>query len=302
MMRLGRLIINKIESLTQVSMSVFAVSVVLGFMMFTPACKDKTTAPQGKCPITENLTISKIREDYKTLKIQNTFLKGTVIDSQDVKNYTYLHLKDATGQIWAAIPKTPVETGREITISNIMVKADFHSKTLDKTFDMILFAVPAEPTGVCPISHGEMSGDMVSAMPPGMPQSAPHGSMPEMAMGIDKPKAISQNIKVSKATGKDAYTIEEIYANKDKLSQKPVTVRAKVVKFLPQIMEKNWMHIQDGTGSEANNNYDIAVSTLETADIGDEVIVHGTLGVDKDFGAMCAFAMIIEDASVKKME
>jgi hypothetical protein len=126
--------------------------------------------------------------------------------------------------------------------------------------------------------------------------------MPELGMGADESKAIPQNIKVSKATGQDAYTIEEIYANKDKLSQKPVTVRAKVVKFLPQIMGKNWMHIQDGTGSEENKNYDIAVSTLEKADIGEEVIVHGTLGVDKDFGAMCAFAVIIEEASMTKVE
>jgi hypothetical protein len=225
-----------------------------------------------------------------------------VIENQDVKNYTYLHLKDTTGQIWAAIPKTPVAVGKEIEISNIIVMEGFHSKTLDRTFDIILFAVPSEPTRVCPIPHGEISGDMISEMPLRMPPSPPHGSMPEVATGRDKPKAIPPNIKVKKATGQHAYTIEEIYANKDKLSQKPVTVRAKVVKFLPQIMGKNWIHIQDGTGSEENKNHDIAVSTLEKADIGDEVIVYGNLGVDKDFGAMCAFAMIIEDASIKKVK
>jgi hypothetical protein len=293
---------NKIESFTKGSMSVFAVFVVLGFFALTPACKDKTTIPQGKCPRTEDVTISKIKENYKTLNLQGTIVRGTVIENQDVKNYTYLHLKDTTGQIWAAIPKTPVEAGKEMEISNIIVMEGFHSKTLDRTFDIILFAVPSESTRVCPIPHGEMSGDMMSEMPPGMPPSVPHGSMPEAAMGADKPKAIPQNIKVRKATGQDAYTIEEIYANKDKLSQKPVTVRAKVVKFLPQIMGKNWMHIQDGTGSEEDKNNDIVVSTLETAGIGDEVVVHGNLGVDKDFGAMCAFAMIIEDASVKKVE
>jgi hypothetical protein len=302
MMRLGSLIINKIGYLTRISMRVFAVSVILGFYVLTPACKDKTTAPQGECPITQDMTISKIKENYKTLNVQNTVLKGTVIENKDVKNYTYLHLKDATGQIWAAIPKTPVEAGKEIAISNIIVMAGFHSKTFDKTFDIILFAVPSEPTRVCPIPHGEMPGGMTSEMPPGMPASIPHGSMPELGMGADKPKASPQNIKVGKATGKDAYTIEEIYANKKQLSQKPVTVRAKVVKFLPQIMGKNWMHIQDGTGSEENKNYDITVSTLETADIGDEVIVHGTLDVDKDFGAMCAFAVIIEEASMTKAE
>ena len=296
-MPLGSLITNKIGSLTRVSRSVFAVSIVLGIFVATPACKDKATISQGKCPRTQNVTIAKIKDNYKTLNLQDTIVKGTVIENKDVTNYTYLHLKDTTGQIWAAIPKTPVEPGKEIEISNIIVMEGFHSKTLDRTFDIILFAVPLEPARFCPVSHGEISGEMISEMPPGMPPSVPHGSMP-----ADKAKAFPQNIKVRKATGQDAYTIEEIYANKDKLSQKPVTVRAKVVKFLPQIMGKNWIHIQDGTGSEAKKNNDIAVSTLETADIGDEVIVHGNLGVDKDFGTMCAFAMIIEDASIKKVE
>jgi hypothetical protein len=301
-MSLGRLIMNKIESLTKGFMSIFAVLVVVGFFALIPACKDKETVPQGKCPRTADMTIAKIKENYKTLNLQGTIVRGTVIENQDVKNYTYLHLKDNTGQIWAAIPKTPVEAGKELEISNIIAMEGFHSKTLDKTFDIILFAVPSESAKVCPIPRGTMPGDKMSEMPSDMPPGVPHGSMPEVAMGGDNSTAIPQNIKVRKATGQDAYTIEEIYANKDILSQKPVTVRAKVVKFLPQIMGKNWMHIQDGTGSEEDKNNDIAVSTLGTAGIGDEVVVHGTLGVDKDFGGMCAFAIIIEGASIKKVE
>ena len=285
---------------------------LLGFIIFAPGCKDKTETPKNECPIAEkvtlsksNVTISEIKENSETLNVQDPVLKGTVIESQDVKRYTYLHLKDSTGQIWAAIPKTPVETGKEIEISDIIVMKDFHSKTLDKTFDTILFAVPAGGSSVCRVPHGEMPAGMTSGMPGGMmsemPGGMPQGSMPGMEMGAGKSKPIPQDIKVSKAVGKDAYTVEEIYSNRKELSQKPVTVRAKVVKFLPQIMEKNWIHIQDGTGNEENSNYNIVVSTLETADVGDEVLVHGTLGVDKDYGTMCAFAVIIEDASITKV-
>ncbi|MCJ7616499.1 MAG: hypothetical protein MUO43_08190, partial [Desulfobacterales bacterium] len=79
-------------------------------------------------------------------------------------------------------------------------------------------------------------------------------------------------------------------------------VRAIVVKFMPQIMGKNWIHIQDGTGSVEKGNNDVAVSSLDTAEIGEEVIVKGTLGIDKDFGMSCAFGALIEDASVNKVE
>jgi len=40
----------------------------------------------------------------------------------------------------------------------------------------------------------------------------------------------------------------------------------------------------------------------ETAEIGDEVIIKGTLGIDKDFGMSCAFGSLIEEASVNKVE
>jgi hypothetical protein len=313
-MIVGRLDSNKIGY-----MRFFAVFALFGFIILAPACKDETTEPQHKCPTAKNITIADIKGNSKNLDVQNCVLKGTVIESQDVKNYTYLNLKDSTGQIWAAIPKTQVETGKEIEISNIIVMQDFESKTLNKTFDIILFAVTGGGR-VCSMPPGgmppgmEMPPGMMSEMPPGdmppgtemppgmMPSGMPHGSMPAEGMGAVQPKTISQDIKVSKATGEDAYAIEEIYAKKKDLAQKPVGVRAKVVKFLPEIMGKNWIHIQDGTGSAENNNYDITVSTLETAAVGDEVIVNGTLGVDKDFGFGCAFALIIEDATIKKVK
>ncbi|MBU4503400.1 MAG: DNA-binding protein, partial [Proteobacteria bacterium] len=132
--------------------------------------------------------------------------------------------------------------------------------------------------------------------------SMPHGAMPAMGDSTKKSKAAPQDIKVSKAVGEDAYTIEEIYSKKEELSQKTVTVRAIVVKFMPQIMGKNWIHIQDGTGSVEKGNNDVAVSSLDTVEIGEEVIVNGTLGIDKDFGMSCAFGVLIEDASVNNVE
>jgi len=44
------------------------------------------------------------------------------------------------------------------------------------------------------------------------------------------------------------------------------------------------------------------VSSLDTVEIGEEVIVNGTLGIDKDFGMSCAFGVLIEDASVNNVE
>ncbi len=274
-----------------------AVLALCGFIMFAPGCKDKTTEQKSTSPIAKDITISRIKENSDTLNLQDTLLKASIMEFKDVKNYTYLNLKDSTGQIWAALPKIPVEKGEEIEISNIIVMKDFHSKTLDKTFDVILFAIPSVGKSVCPAPHGAMPGKMMSEMPVDiMPGSMPHGA------GAGKAGAIPQTIKVSKAAGKDAYTIEEIYSKKKMLENNPVRVRAKVVKFLPNIMGKNWIHIQDGTGSAENANHDITVTSLETVNVGDEVIVHGTLAVNKDLAATHTFTAIIEDASIQPVD
>ncbi|MBT9437728.1 MAG: hypothetical protein GAS50_00895, partial [Desulfobacterales bacterium] len=286
---------------------------ILGLFVFILGCEDKnkTTALQEdeEISVAGNVTILDIKENYKTLNVQNPVLSATIIESKDVTNYTYLLLEDKTGKVWAAIPKTPVKTGDEIAISDIAVMKDFHSKTLEKTFDLILFAVLSEG---CPFK--ESGGEIVSEMPSGMmpgkmppamvsqaatPHAAmPHGTIPAMGDSTKKSRAIPEDIKVSKAVGEDAYTIEEIYSKKEELSQKTITVRAIVVKFMPQIMEKNWIHIQDGTGSAEKGTNDIAVSTLDTAEVGDEIIIKGTLGIDKDFGMSCAFGVLIEEASI----
>jgi len=167
-----------------------------------------------------------------------------------------------------------------------------------------LFAVASEGC----LFNEKMGGEILSEMPSSMmpckmpPASTPHGAMSAKGGSVEKSKAAPKDIKVAKAVGKNAYTIEEIYSKKEELSQKTITVRAMVVKFMPQIMGKNWIHIQDGTGSAEKGNNDVAVSSLDTAEIGEEVIVKGTLGIDKDFGNDCVFGVLIEDASVNKVE
>jgi hypothetical protein len=284
-----------------------AISLLCGLTIFAFGCKDKTKEEKSSPPVTA-LTIAMIKENYKAVDAQDAVLKASITEFKDVTNYTYLNLQDSTGRIWAAIPKTSVETGDEIELANIIVMKDFHSKSLDKTFATILFAVSSkESSARRPLSHLEMPAKTMTGMPSGMMSGAmPHGPVPgaETRAGTEsgKSRAMPQDIRVIKATGDHAYTIEEIYAGKKALAKSPVKVRAKVVKFLPDIMGKNWIHIQDGTGSAEEMNNDIAVNTTETADVGDEIIVQGVLSIDKDLGEGHVFAALIEDVSVEKLK
>ena len=93
-------------------------------------------------------------------------------------------------------------------------------------------------------------------------------------------------------------TIKEIYAAKAKLAGKSVSVRGKVVKYNAMILGKNWLHIQDGSGSVEKMDNDLTVTTLTPAMLGATVLVTGNISTNRDFGAGYKYGVIIEDAKV----
>jgi hypothetical protein len=70
-----------------------------------------------------------------------------------------------------------------------------------------------------------------------------------------------------------------------------------VVKYSPGIMNKNWVHIQDGT--EYDGNYDLTVTTLSEFKVGDIVTLEGKIALDKDFGYGYIYDVLLEDAVAK---
>ncbi len=129
---------------------------------------------------------------------------------------------------------------------------------------------------------------------------APPAAMGQLSGGSAAARAPYAEVKVAKATGKDAYSVAEIFANSKKLNGKTVRVRGKVVRYNPAIMGKNWIHIQDGTGDPMHNTHDLVATSTETAKVGEVITVEGKLAANKDFGAGYTYAAIIEGAKVIK--
>ncbi len=239
---------------------VFAVSLSL------TACKGKgeSSAPAKKAEgISENTTNGEAS------------IKGKVIETMDSGGYTYVLLENNGNKIWVAMPAVPVKKGEILEVEPGTEMNNFTSKTLNRTFERIIFS----------------SGPVNSGMEEGAGLSATGGKVIS-----SKPELI----KVKKASGKDAYTIAEIYKNAPKLNEKPVVVRGKVVKVLTKIMGKNWVHIQDGTGEPSKEDYDLVITTQDLPEVGDVVLVKGTAFADKDFGSGYRYKVIIENATVTK--
>lgn len=211
---------------------------------------------------------------------------GTVAETMDAAGYTYVLLDTGGEKVWFAGPACAVAAGDSLSLPPGMVKKHFTSKTLNRTFETIHFIEsikPAEGAAQCRMPPSADAG--VTPVPDdGHAHVAPPSGQGIDFSGIVRP-----------AGGK---TVAELYAEKKELADTTVTLRARVVKFNARIMEKNWAHVQDGTGDAGAR--DITVTTQDSAQVGDLVLVRGVLRLDRDFGYGYRYALLIEDATMKR--
>jgi len=248
-------------------------------------------------------------------------LQGTVIETMNSNGYTYLQLDGPQGKIWVAIPETQVKTGQIVTCAPGMTMNNFTSKTLNRTFEAIVFSPgldkgtpavagsnAAEPKG------GKEGGGFEAALQAegggakaGQSAGATTGQNTGgevMGQGQSTGSAgavvPSSDVNVNKATGPNSFSVGECFEQGKDLHGKTVRVRGKVMKISRMIMGKNWLHIQDGTGNPLKNEHDLVVTTMEDPGEGTVVTVEGLLSAERDFGAGYKYAIIVEDAKVEK--
>jgi hypothetical protein len=186
--------------------------------------------------------------------------------------YTYVRVKENGSEYWCAINKADIREGRTYFWLKGWEVNQFHSKELDRDFVSLFFL---ETLSEVPIQSDNPMASNVMAGRQVVPQK--------------------QEILVDKAEG--GITIEELYANRGSYNGKSVKIRGRVVKFSSQIMNRNWVHIQDG--SSDGNNYDLTVTTQDTASTGTTRLFEGIISLDRDFGSGYTYAVILEDARVR---
>lgn len=93
-------------------------------------------------------------------------------------------------------------------------------------------------------------------------------------------------------------SIAAIYADRASWKEQRVSVRGEVVKFTPDVMDRNWVHLRDGSGSEEEKNNDLTFTTSDRVSVGATVTMTGILRLEKDFGAGYSYPLIVEEARV----
>ena len=204
--------------------------------------------------------------------VKSKALDATVVETFDASTYTYVRAENEGGEFWLAGPRTDIAIGDKIHVTSGTDMRDFHSPTLNRTFEQIIFVESFFQ------SEAE-AGATDTAMP--------HSGGTPLVTKIDVP-AIAHN--------GDELSIAELYAQRQSRAGTTVKIRGQVVKFNSQIMGTNWIHLQDGSGSEQAGDHDLTLRTMATPEIGTTLTFSGRVEVDRDFGSGYFYPLIIEEA------
>jgi hypothetical protein len=204
-------------------------------------------------------------------------ITGTVLETMDASNYTYVRVKAGTRELWAAASQFKVKVGDTVVLSLEQPMENFHSQSLNRDFPLIYF-----------VSRIGREGDSAS---PSM--AVAHGG--ERAASAQPPA-----VATPMAAPKDATSVETVWKTRKALAGKTVTVHGKVVKYNPGILGVNWIHLQDGTGAAGDGTNDITVTSDGETKVGDVITVTGIVAIDKDLGSGYKYPVIIERAAIAR--
>jgi len=155
----------------------------------------------------------------------------------------------------------------------VMEMENFQSKELDRFFEIIYFV-----------------GNLSDMPIPASGQAAAQ-SMAPATTGM-RPDISRSDVVIEPVEG--SISLAELWEKRETYENQIVKVVGQVAKYNPGIMSRNWVHIQDGTGSE--EFFDLTITTQDMVSPGDVVLFEGKIALKKDFGAGYFYEIIMEEA------
>lgn len=193
--------------------------------------------------------------------------EGVVVETLDAGGYTYLQIEDAKKKYWVAVEGVKIDKGMEVRFTEEMRVKDFKSQSLGRVFDEIIFASNLQYR-----TKVAETGNLA---------------------------LIREHVEVSSYQQKGTMSVKEALQKREELQGKTIAIRGRVVKASANILERNFIHLQDGTGENKEVGR-IVFTSKELPKVGDVLTATGTVSVDKNFGSGYVYPIIVENASFTK--
>ncbi len=187
-----------------------------------------------------------------------------VLEVLNTDKYSYLKVKENEDPYWIATMKANFVKGEKYEYQGGLLKTNFKSTEFDRVFDKVYLVSQIRP----------LNGEAI------VPAEEADGT----------PETVSKAFKKPDMEG--LVDLKTIVKNPEKYNQQTVRVYGEVVKVNPNIMDRNWLHIKDGTADD----FDFVITSQTSVPVGHAIVFEGTIATNKDFGAGYSYELIMENA------
>ncbi|NNM22599.1 MAG: hypothetical protein HKO54_03525 [Flavobacteriaceae bacterium] len=209
---------------------------------------------------------------------QGSFAQGvhTVIPKEVLatERYVYIRVTEQGKEYWIASLKQPIELGKTYYYRDGLLKTRFESKEYNRMFDSIYLV-----SNLVSHNHGV----------DGVKNEGEEVVQDTYEQKKDIPTHTEEIIQ-----HKGSIKISELVANPEKYEGKTVQLTGKCVKVNPNIMNRNWIHLQDGS----KNDFDLVITSNTFVAEGQIVTIRAEVSLDRDFGAGYAYPLLLENGIV----
>ncbi len=188
-----------------------------------------------------------------------------VVEVLKTSKYSYLRVREGEEEpYWIASMKSDFQEGQKLIYEGGLLKTNFKSTEYDRVFDKLYLVSKIR------LLDGK--------------------EVPLTKTKDEAPQTVGTHF--NKPDQADIVDLAEVVNNPEKYKGQKIKVYGEVVKVNSNIMDRNWLHIKDGTADE----FDFVLTSQSAVPVGHSMIFEGTISLSRDFGAGYVYELIMENA------
>ena len=191
--------------------------------------------------------------------------------------YVYLNVNEGDKQFWVATGKKEIKVGETYYYKRGLLKTNFESKEHNRVFETVYLV-----TNLVAERHGNNADNLNIS-----------------SSNSNKTKSTNANIPTNTENvvqQKGSIKIAELLRDPKKYEGKTVQLTGVCTKVNAEIMDRNWIHIKDGS----QDDYDLVITSDTFVPEGNTFTMKAVVTLNKDFGAGYVYDLVLENGILVK--
>ncbi len=202
-------------------------------------------------------------ENFHTIKVNEIL---------PTEKYVYLNVNEGSDNYWVAVRSMDVKIGETYYFKDGLLKTNYESKEYNKIFERVYLVSNL----VAAKNHG--TNELIIQN-----SKVINSAKQDIEMHTEKVKPQQGVTKIS-----------ELVANPKSFEGKTVIISGICTKVNPNIMNRNWIHVKDGS----QDNYDLVITSDTFIPEGKSFTMKAIVVLNKDFGAGYIYDLLLEQGEL----